>query len=166
MQTKNLVSRITKMWNRRIALFFIIAALAGLLICTGLLIQAYVTQNSAFELMRYSFVAFSFAGFLSLMITFYMSTFVSRQRKLLGYASAWIGTVLMLLSFRISFVIQKPELEGWEYYLRVTFTTGIITWVFSRLVGTERGRLRVILEFITCLLMFAAFLLFSLQVRN
>lgn len=157
---------INKMRNQRIALFFTIAALAVLLIYTSLLIQVYVTQNSAFELMRYSFGAVSFASFLALMIAFYMSTFVSTQRKLLGYASALIGTVLMLLSFRLSFVTQKPELEGWEYYSRVTFTTGIITWVFSRLVGTERRRLRFILDFITCLLMSAAFLLFSLQVRK
>lgn len=152
MQLKMKNTTINKMRNRRIALFFTIAVLAVLLIYTGLLIQAYVTQNLAFELMRYSFGAVSFASFLALMIAFYMSTL--------------IGTVLMLLSFRLSFVIQKPELEGWQYYSRVTFTTGIITWVFSRLVCTERRRLRFILDFITCLLMSAAFLLFSLQVRK
>lgn len=151
------------MWNRRIALFISIASSAQLLIYTGLLIQGYITHKPAFELMRYSFGAVTFAGFLALIIAVYMSTFVSTQRKLLGYTLALIGTVLMLLSFRLPFFSQKPGLEWWEYFSRVASTTGTITWVFSTLVGAERRRLHVILAFITCLLMFAAFLLIALK---
>lgn len=107
MQLKMKNTTINKMRNRRIALFFTIAVLAVLLIYTGLLIQAYVTQNLAFELMRYSFGAVSFASFLALMIAFYMSTL--------------IGTVLMLLSFRLSFVIQKPRARRVAILLKGNF---------------------------------------------
>lgn len=148
------------MWNRRIALFFIIASSVQLLIYTGLLIQGYFNYKPAFEFMRYSFGAVAFAGLLALIIAFYMSTFVSTQRKLLGYASALIGTVLMLLSFRLPYINQLG-LEWWEYFSMVAFTTGMITGAFSRLVGAERRKLSVILAFIACLLSFAAFIIYA-----
>lgn len=166
------------MWNRRIAIVLIVAALVGLFVCAGLLIQAYVTQQPGFELLAYSSfkpgfellgfyaLTFNISGCLSLIIALNISTLFGTEQKKLGSISGFIGAVLLFFSFGLLFISHKQGLEWWGYFSRVTFGTGNITITFYTLVGTERKRLRGILKFISYVLIVAAFVLSCFELRN
>lgn len=162
---------ITKMWNRRIAISSVVAVLAGLLIYTGLLTQAYITQNSAFEILKYGpskpgfeLLAYSaevllIFGGIAQIIALSISRLIGTEHKRLGYISTLIGAVLLLSSCGLFFVSHEPEQGWWRYFSTVTFVTGYITMNLSQLVDAERECLHNILEFITFLLLVVAFVL-------
>ncbi|MBW4575218.1 MAG: hypothetical protein KME08_08030 [Aphanothece sp. CMT-3BRIN-NPC111] len=122
----------SQVWERRIALFCIVVALVGMLVCTGLLMQAYITGHSAFELLGYGSYkpgfellgyyasVFNISAYLALLIALNIPTLVGTEHKRLGYISALIGIALLLLSFRLFFVSHKPEQEWWGYFSVVT----------------------------------------------
>lgn len=161
----------SKVWERRIAIVFIVAALVGLLTYTGLLTQAYITHKPAFELLGYGsskpgfeLLAYSsevllIFGCLAQIIALSISILIDTERKQLGYISTLIGAVLLLLSFGLFFISHQPEQGWWRYFSTVTFGTGYITMNLSKLVGAERKRLRDILQFITFLLWLVAVVL-------
>lgn len=168
----------TKIWERQIAIFFIVTALVGLLICVGLLIQAYIIHKPAFELLAYSsfksgsellryysILLFS-AGCLALLITSNISKLGSTSRKLLSYISAFSGIVLLLFSFRLLFISYQPRLEWWKYFPMVSLGTSSITMTFSTLISAEQKRLRSTLNFISYILMLAGFVLIFSETIN
>lgn len=165
------------MWQQRIVIALIVAALVGLLVCAGLLLQAYITHKLAFELLEYSsfkpesellryysILLFS-AGYLAQFITLNISIVLGTKRKLLSYISAFICTVLLLLSFGLMFISYKPGLEWWKYF-PVVVGTSIITMTFSTLISTEQKLLRSTLNFISYVLMLAGFVFSLLQELN
>ncbi len=161
----------SKVWGRRMAKVAIVMASVGLLICIGLLIQAYITHEPVFELVSYnSFkpgfellgynaLLFYLSGFLTLIIALNIPRFIDTQQKKLGYVSALIGTVLLFFSFGLLFISYKSSLEWWGYLSKVTSGIGYITLTFSTLVSTERKRLRGRLTFISLVLILAGAIL-------
>lgn len=159
------------MWERRTVMVWIVGALLGMLVCVGLLIQAYTTHQSAFELLgygsskpgfellAYSSEALLILGFLTQIIAFSISTVVDTEHKRLDYFSTWIAALLLLLSFGLFFISHQPEQGWWRYFSAVTSVTACTTMNFSQLVGAERKRLRDILKFITFLLLLVAVVL-------
>ncbi|PSB25945.1 hypothetical protein C7B70_24450 [Chlorogloea sp. CCALA 695] len=156
------------MWERRIAIFFIVAALLGMVVCAGLLIQAYITHQSAFELLgygsskpgfellAYSSEALLILGFLTQIIAINISTVVDTEHKRLDYFSTWIAALLILLSFGLFFISHQPEQGWWRDFSAVNSVTACTTLNFSLLVGAERKRLRDILKIITFFLLLGA----------
>lgn len=158
----------SKVWARRIAIFWIVAALLGMVICAGLLIQACITHQSAFEvlgygsfkpgfeLLAYNSEALLILGFLTQIIAFNISTVVDPNHKRLDYFSTWIAALLLLLSFGLFFTSHQLEQGWWRYFSAVTFLTAYATMNFSKLVGAGRKRIRNILDFITFFLLLGA----------
>lgn len=91
----------SKVWERRIALVCIVVASFGLLVCAGLLVQAFITHKPAFELLgSYSLVS-SIIGFLILIICFNILILANTNQKKLNYVSAFISSVLEALKYSI-----------------------------------------------------------------
>lgn len=161
----------SKVWERRIALLFIVVALVGMLVCTGLQIQACITNQAPFELLGYGsskpgfeFLAYSseallILSFLTQIIAFYISKVVDTKHKRLDYFSTWIAALLLLLSFGLFFISHQLEQGWWRYFSAVTSVTAYITINFSQLVGAKGKRLGNILKIITFLLLLMAFVL-------
>ncbi len=154
-----------KVWERRIAIFLIVAASLGMVICLSLLIQASITHQSAFEvlgygvskpgfeLLAYSSEALLILGFLTQIIAFNISTVVDTNYKRLDYFSTWIAALLLLLSFGLFFPSHQLEQGWWRYFAAMNSITACTTFNFSRLVGAERKRLRDTLKIITFFLL-------------
>lgn len=151
-------------WEQRIAIFFISAASIGILVCAGLLIQAYLTHKPVFELLTYSSFkpgfellgyyasVFSIAGYLNLIIAAGIYALGGIKQKQLSYIPGFISAALMLLSFWLWFFSHQLGSEWWGYFVMAFVGINIITMIFSTLVGTEQKRLRKLLEFIKYIL--------------
>lgn len=79
----NVNSSQSKMWRQRIVLVFIVVASVGLLVCTGLLIQAYITHKSAYKQLESYSLVLGIICFFTLTISLNMFVFNKiKQKKL------------------------------------------------------------------------------------
>lgn len=157
----------TKVKLKKIAIAFIAIASLGILICIGLLIQAYILREPAFELpldssfntpenqlLGYFSFLFYAIGYLTLFLAYNLSKLLDTGNQNPSYISASIGTILIFYSFLLLYNCYKLEQEWWGYFLVLSSGIGYTFLMFSELVDLKPKKISEFLKIVGFVLMF------------
>jgi hypothetical protein len=126
--------------GRTISIVFVFVALAGILFCVGLMIQALISHYPNFELLasspfkiKHEFLGYSLfilntIGILILMISYFISDALRLEQKNISLYLAWVGSFVIASSI-LPLLLDRQD--WWGFIYAVSLAASVISLTFN-----------------------------------